>query len=119
MGNFSIDFSENSIRFCHQALSCVLSRTILPMVFDILVQSSAHGNVKKLSPTTDRENRLLLFDSFLDEGQFKDIPLKVVVIAIDGFWFTIEFWINILPTCQDELVNHTDIVAGHFLITNR
>ena len=27
--------------------------------------------------------------------------------------------INILPTCQDELVNHTDIVAGHFLITNR
>ena len=119
MGDFSIDFSKNSIRFCHQALGCVLCGTILPVVFDILIQSSTHGNVKELGTTADRKNWLFLFNSFLDEGQFEDISLEVVVIAIDGFWFTIEFWINILPTCQDELVNHTDIVAGHFLITNR
>ena len=119
MGNFSIDFSENSIWFCQQALSCVLSRTILPVVFDILVQSSTHGNVKELSTTTDGENRLFLVNSFLDKGQFEDISLKVVVIAINDFRFTIEFWIDILPTCQDELVNQTDIVASHFLITNR
>ena len=85
MGNFSIDFSKNSIWFCHQTLSCVLGRTILPVVFDILIQSSTHGNVKELSPTTDGENRLFLVNSFLDKGQFKDISLKVVVIAINGF----------------------------------
>ncbi|CKW36875.1 Uncharacterised protein [Mycobacterium tuberculosis] len=89
------------------------------MVFDILVQSSTHGNVKELGTTADRENGLFLFNSFLDEGQFEDISLKVIIIAINGFGFAIEFWIDILPTCQDELVNQTDIVAGHFLITNR
>lgn len=91
MRDFSIDFLENGIWFCHQALSCVLNRRILPMVFDILVQSSTHGNVKELGTTADRENGLFLFNSFLDEGQFEDISLKVIVIAINGFGFAIKF----------------------------
>ena len=69
----------------------------LPVIFDMLIESSAKSNINQLQTAANSHDRLVLAQSFFQECQLKLIADNIVIIAVNGFFFPIKLWVNILP----------------------
>ena len=69
----------------------------LPVIFNMLIESAAKSNIDQLQTAANSHDRLVLAQSFFQESQLKLIADNIVIIAVNGLFFPIKLWVNILP----------------------
>ena len=72
----AIDFLQDRLILGHQLLAGVLTWIVLPMILNILMQSSTQCNIVELGPTTDGKDSFLAARASSIKANSKDHVLR-------------------------------------------